>query len=199
MKKLMVYAVLLSLAISLFSKTVSAAPFLDLNVTYRGSFPMTAYFPIRALQQIWASSESRILQNTISENGSDAAETAKSSNVEQFIAIAESKLASRYERGGKGPNAFDCSGFVYWCLNQAGVNQPYWTSAMWRNGNYVKIASMDELKRGDILVFEGHVGIYLGDGSMISALNRAKGICISKDILHSPYRIKRFLCAYRVF
>ena len=35
--------------------------------------------------------------------------------------------------GAKGPNSFDCSGFIYWCLNQVGVNQSYLTSSGWRN------------------------------------------------------------------
>ena len=33
--------------------------------------------------------------------------------------------------GAKGSNSFDCSGFVYYCLNRAGVNQGYMTSEAW--------------------------------------------------------------------
>ena len=59
-----------------------------------------------------------------------------------LISIASSKLGCPYVYGAKGPNSFDCSGFVYWCLNQAGVRQSYITSSGWRSvGKYTKIRS----------------------------------------------------------
>ena len=69
--------------------------------------------------------------------------------VETFIQIAESKLGCKYVRGAKGPNRFDCSGFVYWCLNQAGVKQSYMTSKTWRTcTKYKRITSMEQVSRG---------------------------------------------------
>ena len=91
-------------------------------------------------------------------------------NVSSFISVAESKLGSRYVRGAKGPNSFDCSGFVYWCLNQVGVKQGYMTSAVWQKvSKYTRISKMSDLKRGDVISFKGHVGICAGNGYMIDA------------------------------
>lgn len=127
--------------------------------------------------------------------------------VEKLIGIAESKLGCKYVRGAKGPDTFDCSGFVYWCLNQAGVRQSYMTSILWRTcSKYKRINSMGDLKRGDILVFvgesieTGHVGIYLGDGKMIDASSSRGQVRITENnILKSVYWQDHFLMAYRIW
>ncbi len=118
--------------------------------------------------------------------------------VEHFIAIAKTRLGYKYVLGGKGPNVFDCSGFVYWSLNQAGVNQPYMTSSAWQtNTKYRRISSMSGLMRGDIVSFKGHVGIYLGSGQMINALNPESGVCITGTT--TSYWTSNFVSGFRVF
>ena len=127
--------------------------------------------------------------------------------VEKFIKIAQSKLGCKYVRGAKGPTSFDCSGFVYWCLNQAGVKQSYMTSIAWRScTRYRRIESMNDIKRGDVLVFRGdsmetgHVGIYLGDGKMIDASSGDGQVRITgKSIFKSKYWLEHFLMAYRIW
>ena len=125
---------------------------------------------------------------------------------ETFIQIAESKLGSKYVRGAKGPDRFDCSGFVYWCLNQAGVKQSYMTSISWRScSKYMRIKKMSDIKRGDVLVFKGksmstgHVGIYLGGGRMIDASSSKGKVRITDSILSSSYWKEHFLMAYRIW
>ena len=109
-------------------------------------------------------------------------------------------------RGAKGPNTFDCSGFVYWCLNQAGVKQSYMTSVAWRScTKYQKITSMSDIKRGDVLVFSdtsmatGHVGFYLGNGKMIDAGSGAGKVRITSTVLSGSYWPSHFLMAFRIF
>ena len=125
--------------------------------------------------------------------------------IEAFIAIAKSKLGCKYVRGAKGPNTFDCSGFVYWCLNQAGVNQSYLTSIGWRScTKYRRINSMSEMKRGDVIVFsgdgsgKGHVAIYLGNDQMIDA-SSSKGKVVIRDTIQTNYWKSHFLMAYRIW
>ena len=126
--------------------------------------------------------------------------------VETFIQIAESKLGCKYVRGAKGPNRFDCSGFVYWCLNQAGVKQSYMTSISWRScRKYMRIKKMSDIKRGDVMIFKGksmatgHVGIYLGKGRMIDASSSKGKVRITDSILSSSYWKEHFLMAYRIW
>ncbi len=125
--------------------------------------------------------------------------------IDAFIQIAQSKLGSPYVRGAKGPNSFDCSGFVYWCLNQAGVKQGYLNSVGWKScSKYQRVTSMSDLKRGDVLVFrgdngpKGHVGIYLGNGKMIDA-GSSKGKVVIRDSIHTNYWTSHFICAYHIW
>lgn len=126
--------------------------------------------------------------------------------IEAFIKVAESKLGCRYVSGAKGPDKFDCSGFVYWCLNQVGVKQSYMTSRGWRTcKKYQRIVSMKELRRGDVIVFsgstsgKGHVGIYLGGGKMIDASSGAGKVRITSSVLTGSYWKEHFLMAYHIW
>ena len=86
-------------------------------------------------------------------------------------------IGCEYVLGDKGPDSFDCSGFVYYCLKQAGVS----TSRMDASGfskvsRWKNITSISDLKKGDLVFFcsekssrVSHVGIYIGDGEMIDA------------------------------
>ncbi len=125
---------------------------------------------------------------------------------EKLIAIAESKIGCPYSRGAKGPSRFDCSGFVYWCMKQAGFSGGYMTSITWRStSRYPRINSMSQIQRGDILVFKGnsmdsgHVGIYLGGGKMIDASSGAGQVRITTSVLSGTYWKQHFLMAYRIY
>lgn len=114
-----------------------------------------------------------------------------------LIAIASSKLGSPYVWGAKGPNSFDCSGFVYWCLNQAGVRQSYLTSSGWRSvGKYTKITSFSNLRAGDIIVVSGHVGIVAGGGTVIDA-SSSHGRVVHRSL--SSWWSNNFICGWRIF
>ena len=113
-----------------------------------------------------------------------------------LISIASSKIGSPYVWGAKGPNSFDCSGFVYWCLNQAGVGTSYMTSSGWRNPGRFKKVSMGELQEGDIVVVRGHVGIYAGGGSVIDA-SSSNGRVVHRSL--SGWWANNFITAWRIF
>ena len=113
-----------------------------------------------------------------------------------LISIASSKIGSPYVWGAKGPNSFDCSGFVYWCLNQAGVGTSYMSSSGWRNPGRFKKVSMGELQAGDIVVVRGHVGIYAGGGSVIDA-SSSNGRVVHRSL--SGWWANNFITAWRIF
>ncbi|MBO4384751.1 MAG: peptidoglycan-binding protein [Clostridia bacterium] len=124
--------------------------------------------------------------------------------IEVLITVAKSKLGCKYVRGAKGPNTFDCSGFVYWCLKQAGAKSvSYMTSYQWRTTTrYRRISSMSSIKRGDVIVYKmsataGHVAIALGDGMMIDASSRNGKVVIRT--YQTSYWRGCFVCAYRIF
>jgi len=114
-----------------------------------------------------------------------------------LISIASSKLGCPYVYGAKGPNSFDCSGFVYWCLNQAGVRQSYITSSGWRSvGKYTKITNFNNLQAGDIVVVSGHVGIVAGGGTVIDA-SSSNGKVVHRSL--SSWWRNNFICGWRIF
>lgn len=118
--------------------------------------------------------------------------------INRFISVARSKLGCRYVRGGKGPNEFDCSGFVYWCLNQSGVTQGYMTSLMWRScTRYQRNNNINNVKKGDVIVYYGHVAICSGTWTMIDA-SSSKGKVVERSF-NGNYWHRNFICSFRIF
>lgn len=85
------------------------------------------------------------------------------------VAAALSKLGAPYGWGAAGPDAFDCSGLVYWAYQQQGITVPRTSQAQMAGGTPV---SMDALQPGDVIGYFGgasHVGIYVGNGMIAHA------------------------------
>lgn len=120
-------------------------------------------------------------------------------SADALINFALTQLGKPYVRGGKGPKTFDCSGFVYYSLNSVGHKINYMTSTAWRSANYPTINNFKDVKKGDILCFNGHVGIYMGNGKMIDASSSNGKIVTRSNIFNSSYWTKNFRCAKRVF
>ena len=129
--------------------------------------------------------------------------SSNNSGIEAFISAARSKLGCRYVLGAKGPSRFDCSGLVYWALNQAGVKQGYMTSYAWRStSRYQRLNSMSSIRRGDVIVFKmgatrGHVGIAVSGDTMIDA-STSEGKVVQRSF-RTAYWNRYFYCAYRIF
>ena len=105
-----------------------------------------------------------------------ATEAARRANILEMLDIAEEQLGKPYVWGAEGPNSFDCSGLVYYCLREAGSSRGRYNAAGYSQvSDWEKIKSMDNLEKGDLLFFStngksvGHTGIYIGDGLMIDA------------------------------
>jgi len=118
-------------------------------------------------------------------------------SVGTLLSAASSKLGSPYVWGAKGPSSFDCSGFVYWCLNQAGVNQSYQTSGGWASsGRGQRISSFSDLQAGDIIVENGHVGICAGGGTVYDA-SSSNGQVVHRSL--SGWWENNFIVGWRIF
>ena len=110
----------------------------------------------------------------------------------EFAAIykeAQKYVGTPYVWGGSTPETgFDCSGYVCWVYNQNGYDVGRTTAnGLWQKSQHISEA---EAKPGDLVFFEGtydtpgksHVGIYLGNGMMVSA-----GDPIKYADIHSSY------------
>ena len=130
-------------------------------------------------------------------SGNSSGPVKGGSGVNGLLSIARSKLGKPYVWGSKGPGSFDCSGFIYWSLNQVGVRQSYLTSAGWRSvGKYTKISSFGDLRAGDIVVVSGHVGIVAGGGNVIDA-SSSHGRVVERSL--SNWWRNNFICGWRIF
>lgn len=95
--------------------------------------------------------------------------------IEVVVQTAITKLGTPYSYGSAGPRSFDCSGFTRWAWAQMGVTLPHNSGAQWAQVERIDLA---DLQPGD-LVFNwdagerspGHVGLYIGDGTMIHSPN----------------------------
>ena len=139
-----------------------------------------------------------------SKKSATATPNPSGSKADRMVSIAKTKLGCPYVRGKKGPDSFDCSGFVYWCLKQVGVNQSYLTSSGWRHtSRYPRFTSLSQAKKGDVLVFSGtsdgtgHVGICIGGGQMIDASSGAGKVRITS--LSGNYWKVHFICGYHIW
>ncbi len=106
-----------------------------------------------------------------------AKQARSKATISKMIEVAKAQLGSKYIRGNEGPNSYDCSGLVYYCLKQGGSNRRRLNAAGYANiEDWERIDSLSKLKPGDLLFFRnnsgskiGHVGIYIGNGEMVDA------------------------------
>lgn len=121
---------------------------------------------------------------------------------ERFLTAAKSKLGCEYVLGDSGPDTFDCSGFVYWCLRQAGVScKRLNASGFSGKSDWTKITDIDDLQKGDIIFYRSdesdrvsHCGIYVGSNQMIDA-SSGNGKVVRRSL--SSYWKRNFVCARR--
>lgn len=96
----------------------------------------------------------------------------------QIVEYAKTFKGCSYKYASCGPKCFDCSGFVYYVFKHFGFTVPTSSDGYNNPSKYgTKITGDSNAKLGDIVVWSGHVGIYMGDGKVINALNSKKGVC----------------------
>ena len=145
-------------------------------------------------------------QEIIAEKKKQAALARASSaegRIDKLISIAKKQLGDTYILGKSGPDSFDCSGLVYYCLRQVNVYTRRLNAAgLSKTTSWTKVSDIDDVQRGDLLFFKsddsstvGHVGIYIGGGEMIDA-SSANGKVVRRSAKSSYWR-RNFVVARR--
>ncbi|HLH73536.1 MAG TPA: LysM peptidoglycan-binding domain-containing protein [Chloroflexota bacterium] len=116
-----------------------------------------------------------------------------------IVATASKYLGAPYAWGGVSPSGFDCSGFVWYVYQKAGVPIP---RDMWGQLQSGVRVSRGDLQPGDIVYFSNtyepglsHNGIYIGGGRFINAVDYGIGVAVSS--LSDPYWASRYTGANR--
>jgi len=110
-----------------------------------------------------------------------------------LVQIAKQQLGVKYTFGGTKPSTgFDCSGYITYVYNNAGITTPRKTAA----GFYNTAQKVSTPKVGDLVFFANtykagvsHAGIYIGNNQMINASN--SGVTIAN--INSSYWKKYFV------
>lgn len=86
-------------------------------------------------------------------------------------------------------NGADASGLVLSVYEKYGIELPHSSSAIARLGEEVNFA---EVRDGDIVCYEGHVAIYVGENMVVHASNPHSGIVMNNMYYREPMTIRRF-------
>ena len=100
-------------------------------------------------------------------------------------------IGNPYVWGGTSlTNGADCSGFVQSVYAHFGISLPR-TSSQMRSAGYA--VSYEEALPGDLILYDGHVGLYMGDGNIVNAMNEADGIGICSATYTTIVAVRRVL------
>ncbi len=105
-------------------------------------------------------------------------ETSKTSSNsgESVVSYAKQFIGTKYTYGGTSPSTgFDCSGFTSYVYRHFGVSLPRTSGGQSGVGTAVTKAN---LQAGDLVIYSGHVAIYLGGGNVIHSPRPGKSVCI---------------------
>ena len=122
-----------------------------------------------------------------------AAERAANASAlgQEIVNYACQFIGNPYVWGGTSlTNGADCSGFVQSVYAHFGIQLPRTTWDQEYTGTGI---SYEEAVPGDLILYEGHVGIYMGDGQIVNAINPSKGIGIIPATCMSIKTVRRVL------
>ncbi|WP_026651544.1 NlpC/P60 family protein [Butyrivibrio proteoclasticus] len=100
-------------------------------------------------------------------------------------------VGNPYVPGGTSlTDGADCSGFVMAVYKAFGVSVP---RTSWAQGSYGREVSYSEAQPGDVIYYGGHVGIYIGNGTIVHASTQKTGIKYSPATYRSIICVRRFI------
>lgn len=119
--------------------------------------------------------------------------------IRKIIRSGMAVMGTPYVFGGETPDeGFDCSGFIRYCFEKAGLDLTRSADTQFAEGKKIP---MNKLRVGDLVFFEtyeegpSHVGIYIGDGEFLHA-GSSTGVTISE--MDDPYWADAYYGACRI-
>ena len=129
---------------------------------------------------------------------------SKTKTIDRALELAYTLLGKDFIYGACGPNSFDCSGFIYYIFNNAGLAINKMSPSAFSNvSDWQKITDIQGLEIGDLVFFQSdaggnitHMGIYVGGGSFIHA-SQSVGT-VTRSTMTSGYYNSNFVFAKRI-
>ena len=109
-----------------------------------------------------SSSSSASVATKPSNSSSSTITSGTNANGGSIVSRAYSQLGKPYVWGAYGPNSFDCSGFVSYCLTGS-------YSRLGTTLTFMGWTRVSNPQPGDVVTTATHCGIYIGNGQMIHA------------------------------
>ena len=131
------------------------------------------------------------VQENVQQTETTEVSAQPASNGQAIVDYACQFIGNPYVWGGTSlTDGADCSGFVQSVFAHFGISLPRTTYDQINAGVEV---SYDQAMPGDLICYDGHIGIYIGNGQIVNAQNPEQGIGISPATYTTILSVRRIV------
>ena len=131
------------------------------------------------------------VQENVQQTETTEVSAQPASNGQAIVDYACQFIGNAYVWGGTSlTDGADCSGFVQSVFAHFGISLPRTTYDQIYAGVEV---SYDQAMPGDLICYDGHIGIYIGNGQIVNAQNPEQGIGISPATYTTILSVRRIV------
>ena len=131
------------------------------------------------------------VQGNVQQTETTEVSAQPASNGQAIVDYACQFIGNPYVWGGTIlTDGADCSGFVQSVFAHFGISLPRTTYDQINAGVEV---SYDQAMPGDLICYDGHIGIYIGNGQIVNAQNPEQGIGISPATYTTILSVRRIV------
>ena len=131
------------------------------------------------------------VQENVQQTETTEVSAQPASNGQAIVDYACQFIGNPYVWGGTSlTDGADCSGFVQSVFAHFGISLPRTTYDQIYAGVEV---SYDQAMPGDMICYDGHIGIYIGNGQIVNAQNPEQGIGISPATYTTILSVRRIV------
>ena len=131
------------------------------------------------------------VQGNVQQTQTTEVSAQPASNGQVIVDYACQFIGNPYVWGGTSlTDGADCSGFVQSVFAHFGISLPRTTYDQIYAGVEV---SYDQAMPGDLICYDGHIGIYIGNGQIVNAQNPEQGIGISPATYTTILSVRRIV------
>lgn len=135
-----------------------------------------------------AAAEQQQILAALQQSSSTGSYSGSSSDIVNY---AMQFVGCNYVYGGTSPSGFDCSGFTQYVYAHFGISLPRTSYQQEYSGTIIPVS---EAQPGDLVTYNGHSAIYIGNGQIVNALNPSQGVtvCSMYALSNGNMQVHRF-------